>query len=333
MLPFWDEAWAWAQLNPSPAQARPGTSLFPEQDHFVPCFWSQNFRISTPSWYAGGSQKMMDLSPMSRQPPWDAWILERLNTELTINLGMAIKHSIHRSYIYALNSYITFCCIHGFDIKPTQHTLALYIVTFQSTYINPKSVDTYLSSICNQIELNFPDVHSTWKSTLVSHALQGVKHHFRALTHQKLPLTEANLLEVLIVYGPSPSHNNILFQLGSSQAKSASWDSQNDTLSICDYNEVICFWFLGHKADQFFEGNCLFICKSSINTFHLFNIYLASHDALFWAWPELWLQFNETIPTHSWFIHWLHYAFQIWSQVCHCISGSRYIPHSYTSSW
>ena len=122
--------------------------------------------------------------------------MEHLNAELAINLGMAIDHSTHSSYTSTLNSYITFCRLHGFDIEPTPKMLAPY-VTFQSTYINPKSVDTYLSGICNQIETHFPRVHDTRKSMLISCALQGAKWQFGVPTHRKLPLTEANLLKVL----------------------------------------------------------------------------------------------------------------------------------------
>jgi hypothetical protein len=82
---------------------------------------------------------MINLSATSRQPIQEAWTLKRLNAELTINLGMAIDRSTHSSYTSALNSYITFCRLHGFDIEPSQCTLTLY-VTFQCTYINPKSV-------------------------------------------------------------------------------------------------------------------------------------------------------------------------------------------------
>ena len=98
---------------------------------------------------------MINLSTTSRQPIREAWMMERLNSELTINLGMAIDRFTHSTYTSALNSYITFCCLHGFDIKPTQCTLTLYI-TFQSTYINPKFVDSYLSGIANQLKTHFP---------------------------------------------------------------------------------------------------------------------------------------------------------------------------------
>jgi hypothetical protein len=113
---------------------------------------------------------MIRISDSSRQPHRKAWTLERLNTELTINLGMAIDRSTHASYTSALNSYLTFCRLHGFDIEPTPRTLALY-VTYQSTYINLKSVDTYLSGICNQIETHFPAAREARKSVLVTHAL------------------------------------------------------------------------------------------------------------------------------------------------------------------
>jgi hypothetical protein len=125
---------------------------------------------------------MITLSTTSRQPVREAWTLDRLNAELTINLGMAIDRSTQGSYTSALNSYITFCTLHSFDIEPTQRTLALY-VTFQSTYINPKSVDTYLSGICNQLETHFPNVRDARKSALVSRALQGAKCRFGVPTH------------------------------------------------------------------------------------------------------------------------------------------------------
>ena len=83
--------------------------------------------------------------------------MQRLNSELAINLGLAIDHATHDNYSSALNSYLTFCRLHDIDIEPTQRTLALF-VTFQSAHINPKSVDTYLSGIANQLESHFPEV-------------------------------------------------------------------------------------------------------------------------------------------------------------------------------
>ena len=243
--------------------------------------------------------------------------MERLNAELAINLGMAIDRSTHSSYTSALNSYITFCRLHGFDIEPTLKTLALY-VTFQSTYINPKSVDTYLSGICNQIETHFPRVRDARKSTLVSRALQGAKRRFGVPTHRKLPLTEANLLQVLAAYEPSPSHDDKLFlaQLfvgtyclmrlselvwpNSSALQSYRKISMRHSVQVSP--EALSFWLPGHKGDQFFEGNWLFVRASAQNPFQLFLSYLSSRDSIFPARPELWLRSNGTIPTQYWFI-------------------------------
>jgi hypothetical protein len=83
----------------------------------------------------------------------------------------------------------------SFVILPPLQTLALF-VTFQSAHINPKLVDTYLSSIANQLETHFPDVRAARKSSLVSHALQGAKQRYGVATSPKLPLTTANILTV-----------------------------------------------------------------------------------------------------------------------------------------
>jgi hypothetical protein len=230
---------------------------------------------------------------------------------------MAIDRSMHGSYTSVLNSYITFCRLHGFDIEPTPHMLTLY-VTFQSTYINPKSVDSYLSGIANQLETHFPEVRASRKSILVARALQGAKRRFGVPTHRKLPLTKANLLHVLTSYGPTPSHDDLLFltQLftGTECLMRLAELTWPDAVALRDYRKVsmrpsverlleaFSFWLPGHKADHFFEGNCLFIRKSSTETYQLFELYLTSRDRLFRSRPELWLCSNGIIPTRSWFI-------------------------------
>ena len=112
-----------------------------------------------------GQQKTVYDATMSRQPLQEAWTIDWLNSELAINLGLAIGCSTHESYVSAPNSYITFCHIHGFKIEPSQQTLAYY-VTFQSSHINPRSIDSYLSGVCNQLESHFPDVWNTHKSPM-----------------------------------------------------------------------------------------------------------------------------------------------------------------------
>lgn len=271
---------------------------------------------------------MIHISKTSRQPPREAWTLQRLNAELTINLGMAIDRSTHANYTSALNSYLTFCRLHGFDIEPTPRTLALY-VTYQSTYINPNSVDTYLSGICNQIETHFPNVREARKSAIVSRALQGAKRRFGTPTHRKLPLTHNHLLSVLSNYDSNPSHDTLLFTTqiftGTDCLMRLAELTWPDTVALRDYRKVtmrhtvemlegvVSFWLPGHKADKIFEGNRLYIRHTSVDTFRLFKSYLSSRDTRFRARPELWLKEDGTIPTRGWFMKHLR----------------RFFPHTY----
>jgi hypothetical protein len=88
---------------------------------------------------------MIHVTPMSRQPHHEAWTLECLNAELTINFGLAIDRSTHDCYSSAPNSYLTFCRIHNFNIEPTLCTLTLFVM-FQSVLINLKSVVPFWDS-------------------------------------------------------------------------------------------------------------------------------------------------------------------------------------------
>jgi hypothetical protein len=268
---------------------------------------------------------MINISTTSRQPIREAWTIARLNAELTINLGMAIDRATHDSYSSALNSYLTFCRLHGLDIEPTQRTLALF-VTFQSAHINPKSVDTYLSGIANQLETHFPNVRAARRSPLVSRALQGAKRRYGVATSRKLPLTSSNLLSVCDAYGPNPNHDDLLFTAqictGTACLMRLAELTWPDKLSSRDYRKVsmrhlveflpeaLSFWLPGHKADKFFEGNRLIIRKGgSPDTYTHFCRYLASQDSRFLLRPELWLRADGTLPTRSWFIARLRHFF------------------------
>ena len=97
----------------------------------------------------------MQISSSSKQPARPAWMLQQLVYEHSILLSMAINTATHLFYTSTLNTYLTFCKLHDFDIGPTPETLSLY-VTYQSMFINPKSIDSYLSGFINQMEFFSP---------------------------------------------------------------------------------------------------------------------------------------------------------------------------------
>ena len=89
---------------------------------------------------------------------------------------MSIDQSTSTSYSSALNSYLTFCKLHDLPVEPTPQTLSYY-TTFQCFHINPKSVDSYLSGICNQLEPYFPDIRLNRKTALVNRTLASAKRY------------------------------------------------------------------------------------------------------------------------------------------------------------
>jgi hypothetical protein len=261
----------------------------------------------------------MEISATARQPHREPWTLERLNYERSILLGMSIDHSSSATYSSALNSYLTFCKSHGLPIEPTPQTLSYY-TTFQSFYINPKSVDSYLSGICNQLEPYFPEVRQNRKSSLVNRTLAGAKRYRGTPTKRKSPLTIANLVTVADDLGSSTVHDDLLFNAqlntgftGLLRLGEIVWP---DTISLRDYKKVTMrysmewtpdtysFWLPTHKADTTFEGNRIVVKKiaGAPDPYPIMEQYIKSRDVLFPFHPQLWLKSDGSIPLRSWFI-------------------------------
>src|ERR1700683_4881065 len=143
---------------------------------------------------------MITITHESRQPVRQPWTMDRLIHERSILLGMAINNSTVNAYTSATNSYLTFCKLHNLPITPTPETLSYYI-TFQSSHINPKSVESYLSGICSNLELFFLEIHSNWDSALVKRTLQGALCHHGQPTKHKSPLTTNHLQSITTALG------------------------------------------------------------------------------------------------------------------------------------
>jgi hypothetical protein len=190
-------------------------------------------------------------------------------------------------------------------------------------HITPKSVDSYLSGICNQLESAFPDVRKVRASPLVKNTLKGARHLFGKGTKRKRPLSTTNLrtVERAVQAQPTISHDDKLFVGmlfsgfdGLLRLGELSWP---DVVALRNWKKVVRrssvkltdssfgFFLLGHKADKFFEGNQIIITSRAdpeLNTPAKFRRYLTSHDSLFPHHPALWVRENGSIPTRSWFI-------------------------------
>ncbi|KAF9025049.1 hypothetical protein BDZ89DRAFT_901573, partial [Hymenopellis radicata] len=135
----------------------------------------------------------------SRQPRRKPWSRERLIHERAIALGLAIDTSTSGTYDSHLNSYLTFCALHEIPVEPTPDTLSFYVV-YMSAHIDPRSVASYLSGICNKLEPYFPEVRANRGTLLVKRAVK-----------RKLPLARSLILTTIASIHPNSSHDDLLF--------------------------------------------------------------------------------------------------------------------------
>ena len=252
--------------------------------------------------------------------------MDRLINERSISLGYSLDSSSFGAYTSALNSYLTFCNLHGLPVDPTPDTLSFYVV-FLSSHIEPRSVNSYLSGICRQLEPFFPEIRHNRKSVLVSRTMAGCMRRFGTPTRRKAPLSHANLLFVLDSLASTPSHDNLLFvallftgfhallRLGEMvfPDKKADRNYRKITLrhTVSIQHTHFSFFLPSHKGDRFFEGNTILIQKltTSTNPYAPFLSYLNSRDHLFPLHPELWLTSHGKVPTRHWFISRLRHFF------------------------
>ncbi|THH17648.1 hypothetical protein EW146_g3202 [Bondarzewia mesenterica] len=134
------------------------------------------------------------------QPPRDAlgplqeaWTRERLERERAIAISFTLERSSQSAYTSSLNSYISFCHLHGFLLDPTPDTLSFYVV------------------ICHQLEPFFPHVRTVRKSSLVIRSLRGCKKRMGSSPNRKQPLMRTDLVSLLTHYAESRDHDDLLF--------------------------------------------------------------------------------------------------------------------------
>jgi hypothetical protein len=252
------------------------------------------------------------------------WSRERLLRERAVAIACAVEPSSASSYSSAVKSYLSFCSAHSLPIEPTPDTLSFFTV-YTAHYIKPKSVLSYLSGICNQLEPFFPEVRTHRHHWLVTKTLAGCRKMFPSATSRKRPVTRAELADISRQYASSASFDDTLFLAilltgfhGLMRLGELTWP---DNKKLRDYRKVIMrnsvqvqpksfqFTLPGHKADRLFEGSLVLIQSTKLddNAWDPFTKYLALRDQRFPLRAELWLKKNGSIPTRTWFLRILHH--------------------------
>lgn len=255
----------------------------------------------------------------SRQPVRAPWTPEFLQLKLDLALGAAIQTSTFASYSSAFQSYISFCRSHNFDIEPTPRTMAFYTV-YMSDFISPRSVESYLSGICNLLESDFPNARAVRRHPLVVKALIGCKKLRAAPVLRKQPICRSDFTNLQTLYSSSSSsHDDLLFFAlltsgfnGLLRLGELVWP---DKVDLRSYRKVMMrhkakphslgfeLFLPTHKADRFFEGNQVILRRldASHDPIAPITRYLTSRDKLYPRRCELWLRSDGSIPLRAWF--------------------------------
>src|SRR6266436_7577815 len=129
---------------------------------------------------------------MTRQCNCKPWSLEQLKEWWAWVIGGSLEWAMTKAYASAFLSYTTFCERQHFPIQPTADTLSFYIV-YMSHYIQPCSVKSYLSGICTELEINWPEIWEIRSSRIVTHTLASCIKLLGQPAHRKCALTEQDL--------------------------------------------------------------------------------------------------------------------------------------------
>lgn len=251
----------------------------------------------------------------SKRPLKVAWTLERLLHERSLALGFTLASSTGSCYDSAFASYIEFCRLHDRPLTPSVDTLSFFIV-WLSSYILPRSVNTYLSGICSKLENDFAEVRQVRQHRLVQRCL---RRHQQPV-HRREPLSRGVLLDVYLQLSSSCVYDDLLFltilHVGFETLQRLGELVWPDALKLRSYSSVaMChtvnfsddsfsYTLPGSKTDRFGHGSQVLVRRSSlVNDCHsLFAKYLRARDALFLHHPQLWLWSSGDVPTRSWFI-------------------------------
>ena len=253
-----------------------------------------------------------------RHEPEVPWSTDALISWRSYYVTSSLAPSSRLSYTSALQSYHRFCRLHQFPTEPTADSLSFYL-TYCSHSLRPRTLSSYLSGICSQLEAFYPQVRSLRQSPIVRRTLAGIHRIHGTAARRKRPLLVSDLTLVIDRFGSSLDFDDVLFVaqllVGFNQLLRLAELCIPDNPQLFDVrlfmkrfqvdvgSDVIHLLLPGHKADKFFAGSHLLLQRvsSPISPFPFFLRYLDLRDRRFPWRPELWLRADGSLPKRSWF--------------------------------
>lgn len=245
------------------------------------------------------------------------WPIDRLVQERNTALNSSLARSSNASYDAALRSWLNFSKLHEFDIEPNADTLSFYIA-YESFYIEPRSIDTYLSGIINKLEPHFPNVRKLRSHQVVKRTLAGCMRLRSSPVIRKRPMLISELKSIITSLKSSAQIDDLLFVAlvtsGFFGLHRLGELTQPDNLSIRDWRRNIRrtslllfedryeYMLPTSKADRQFHGNVVVIQKlqEDWDPHSIMRRYVRARDTLFPMNPWLWITSDGSIPSRSW---------------------------------
>src|SRR5258708_7094499 len=151
------------------------------------------------------------------QPKRAAWTLDHLQSQQAIYLSNCLDASTKVMYQSGFNSYLAFCNLHNFDLKPSPEMLSFFIsyMACQSSptgkTISIQTITSYLSRIAHHLKPFYLIICSIRKHPLVVKTLQGAEKTDGWLISHKLLIEDGHLHLLLTKLGTSNEYDNLLF--------------------------------------------------------------------------------------------------------------------------
>ena len=256
----------------------------------------------------------------ARKPTWSP---SRLQYERARLIDLSISIPTSAVYSTAFHSYITFCHNHNLDPAPSENIFSLYI-SYQSAFVNPRTVSSYLSGICHALEPDFPHVREVRRSSLVTRTLRGAMRSRGRAVDRVPAITTADIRAILSSKETGVSFDASLFRvllltgffgllrLGeiTSPSNPHFFDPAKTVRrsSVAITSSTYEFFLPANKTDPFFEGNRIIIRSTTddINPYPRFISYLSLRDTRFPFHTQLFLTSHGEVPTERWFLAKLH---------------------------